>query len=350
VGDPDVKERLVEERVGTRPVGFPAGARRQATVMLLLVTLLWGMSFPIVKRWHQAAEASHCPDVAVLGSLTLIALRTFFALVILLVFQPRLFFRPSRREFSIGLLIGLLNWAGFTLQVVGMTRTTPALSAFFTSLGSAWVPLLGLVFFRTAVPRLMLVGLALGLAGVAVLSRLDTETGWALGLGEQLTLASSVVFAVLIILLDRLGRAVRPGHLTIGFLIATGIPAFLLAVVWARSGSGLSAWTAWTQTMLRTRSVLADLSLLTVFCTVLAFHWMTIYQPRVAATRAALIYLLEPVFGTMFSIAVGLDGLSRVLVVGGGLILGGNLLVELPAWLRERGRKPAATWSQDAHE
>ena len=65
---------------------------------------------------------------------------------------------------------------------------------------------------------------------------------------------------------------------------------------------------------------------------------MMIYQPRVAATRAALIYLLEPVFGSMFSIAWGLDSLSQLLLLGGGLVVSGNLLVELPAWLRAAGR------------
>jgi drug/metabolite transporter (DMT)-like permease len=298
-----------------------------------------------MKRWHQAAEATQCPDVALLGSLTLIALRTFFALLILLVFQPPLFWRPNHRDLSIGVLIGFLNFVGFTLQVSGMTKTTPALSAFFTSIGSAWVPLLGFLFFRTAVPRLILVGLTLALVGVAVLSRLDATGAWTLGVGEQLTLLSSIVFAVMIVLLDKLGQAVRPGHLTVGFLAATGVPALILALTLAAFHSGIRTWTAWTMTMLQTPSVLFDLTLLTVFCTVLAFHWMMTYQPRVAATRAALIYLLEPVFGTIFSIAVGLDSLSTVLVVGGGLILSGNLLVELPAWLRERGKRPGSVTS-----
>ena len=63
---------------------------------------------------------------------------------------------------------------------------------------------------------------------------------------------------------------------------------------------------------------------------------MTTYQPRVSATRAALIYLLEPVFGSLFSLAWGHDELTARLVIGGALILGGNLIVEVPGWLRER--------------
>jgi drug/metabolite transporter (DMT)-like permease len=56
----------------------------------------------------------------------------------------------------------------------------------------------------------------------------------------------------------------------------------------------------------------------------------------VPAHRAALIYLLEPVFAAAFSVAAGLDEVTPVLVAGGALILGGNLLVEVPGWLRAR--------------
>ena len=54
----------------------------------------------------------------------------------------------------------------------------------------------------------------------------------------------------------------------------------------------------------------------------------------VPASRAALIYLLEPVFTAIVSVVAGYDPLSIPLLVGGALILLGNLLVELPRLLR----------------
>jgi drug/metabolite transporter (DMT)-like permease len=73
---------------------------------------------------------------------------------------------------------------------------------------------------------------------------------------------------------------------------------------------------------------------LTVLSTVCATLWMSTYQPQLSAARASLIYFLEPVFATAFSIAFGFDTLSVQLFLGGVLILTGNLLVELPLWLR----------------
>jgi drug/metabolite transporter (DMT)-like permease len=304
--------------------------------MLLAVTLLWGLSFPLVKRWLLAAERTGCPGGEGVAVLTLIGLRTFLAVLILAIFQSHLFKKPSRREYGIGLLIGFLNFLGFGLQVWGLTATSPALSAFFSSLGSAWVPLLAFLWFRQGVAPLTLLGLSAALGGSAMLARINSATGWSLGWGEQMTLASSVIFAVMILLLDRLGRRTKPGHLTFGFLIATGLPSVVLVAVVTGFGPGLRAWLVWLAIFLCDPWVLLDLALLTVLCTVLAFHWFTMYQPRVSANRAALIYLLEPVFGTAYSILWGLDVLTLYLVIGGSLVLAGNLLVELPGWLRRK--------------
>ena len=67
----------------------------------------------------------------------------------------------------------------------------------------------------------------------------------------------------------------------------------------------------------------------------LPFHWFNVYQPQVSASRAALIYLLEPVFALLFSIWWGHDRLNLKLLMGGSLILAGNMLVEAPGWFRK---------------
>jgi drug/metabolite transporter (DMT)-like permease len=315
------------------------GSGTHATVMLVVVTFLWGFSFPLVKNWMNAAEGTDCPGGQTVATFTLLGLRTGMALIVLAVFEPRLFLRPTWREHSIGAFIGLLNFAGSGLQVLGLGATSPALSAFFTCLGSAWVPILGLLFFRAWVAPLTLAGLGLAVAGAGALSGVGPGTDWTLGWGEQLTIWASIIFAVMIVLLDRFGQNVRPGHITVSFLAATGLPALLLTGGSVAVGPGVTAWLGWTRTMLAGPRILGDIAFLTIGCTVLAFHWFIVYQPRVPATRAALIYLLEPVFASILSILWGHDQPSLRLALGGGLIIFGNLLVELPGWLKSR-RQP----------
>jgi drug/metabolite transporter (DMT)-like permease len=301
--------------------------------MLVGVTLLWGLSFPLMKNWLEAAE--QCPGGTPVAIFTLITLRMALALVLLGLYQPMLFTAPSGREHRIGLFIGSVFFLGYALQVLGLVWTTPAMSAFITSLGSAWVPVLVWLVYRVTIPRLTVVGLALGVTGTVVLGMAEINEGsW--GQGELLTVGSSVIFAVEIVLLDRLGRTLQSGHLTVAFLAATALLALLATFFFAAIGGGVAAWLGWLAGMLRQPAVLWDIGLLTFLSTVLAFHWMNIYQPRVSAERAALVYLLEPVFGTLFSIAWGHESRIGRLLSGGGLILVGNLLVELPRWIRKR--------------
>ncbi|HEV3260029.1 MAG TPA: DMT family transporter [Gemmataceae bacterium] len=326
--------------------------------MLVLVTLFWGLSFPLMRTWQQEAKGGPSPpgttaagDHSVarggspggkgLAALTLIALRMLLALAVLATCRPQLFLAPSRREHGTGTVIGCAFFLGFSLQVVGLSWITPALSALITSLACAWVPLLALACFRTPVPALTLLGLGLGIGGVAVLTEMDGHNGRSLGWGEGLTLLASVFFAVQIVLLDRLGRRTRSAHLTVGFLGVTGLSALVIAVVWAATTAQLAAWLAWVASMLGSWQIVSDVALLTLLSTVLAFHWMNTYQPRVSAGRAALIYLLEPVFAAMFSVGMGHEELTHNLLLGGGLVLAGNLLVEVPARLRAlRTRRP----------
>ena len=78
------------------------------------------------------------------------------------------------------------------------------------------MPPLAYLFLRQRVAPLTLAGLALALAGCGVL-----VDGWQLGRGEWLTAAASVLFAVQVLVLDRLGRSLEPAHLSAGFLAAT---------------------------------------------------------------------------------------------------------------------------------
>jgi drug/metabolite transporter (DMT)-like permease len=294
---------------------------------LVIVTLVWGTSFPCTRAWQQAARDT--PADGLLAGLSLIAIRMGLALGVLLLWQPALR-QATLREHRAGVLIGAAFLLGFILQTWGMSYTTPSLSAFFTCLCSAWVPLILLLMGQRVAP-LTLVGLALGIAGCAVI----VEGGWKLGLGEWLTIAASLAFAGQMLLLDRLGKALRPAMLTPAFLLCNALGGLLLALLVAASGPGLFTWLAWLATALSDPLLPWLLLLLALLPTALGFHWMNTYQPLLSPSHAALIYLLEPLFTMLFSMSIwaltgadGYDQPSWPLFLGGGLILLGNLLVE----------------------
>src|SRR5947207_9624107 len=119
------------------------------------------------------------------------------------------------------------------------------------------------------------------------------------------------------IVLDRFGQRLSPGHFSAGFLGITALLAVLGTMVAAAVGPGVGAWVAWLAGMLANREVVVSLACQAVLPTALGFHWMNTYQPRVSATRAALIYLLEPVFTSFFSVWWGHDRWTGPLLLGG---------------------------------
>jgi drug/metabolite transporter (DMT)-like permease len=81
--------------------------------------------------------------------------------------------------------------------------------------------------------------------------------------------------------------------------------------------------------------------ILTVFCTLAAFLLMNMWQPKITATEAGLIYCIEPIFGSVmalffpaiFSTWSGVsypnETATWTLLVGGGLITLANVVLQL---------------------
>ncbi len=311
-----------------------------ASWMLLAVTALWGLSFSWTYSWLQATRDSGQSQL--LSSLTLIALRMPLALLLLSMWQPGLVRNPTRYDHLGGAFLGSVFCLGFILQTWGMTSTTPALSGFFTALCNAWAPLLAYLFYRQKVAPLTLLGLLVALIGCAVL-----VNGWEFGRGELLTIGASILFAFQMLILDRLGRTRNPSHLSAGFFLSTCLVALVFAVVLANFETGVADWLRWTWAMVGRGDLLLILLALAVFPSALAFHWMNTYQPQVPVSRAAVIYLLEPVFAAAVSLWIGHEELTQRLLFGGLLILLGNVLVELPRWL-PRARRWESTTPREA--
>jgi drug/metabolite transporter (DMT)-like permease len=133
-------------------------------------------------------------------------------------------------------------------------------------------------------------------------------------------------------------------------LIAVGgLPGLPLAAGICAIQSDLHPWLDWLFATLNDRDMLRDVVLLTLFSTVIGTFLLAAFQPRVPASRAALIYLTEPVFAAVISVLMGHDKVTPRLLTGGILILGGNALAAVPAWLVQRSREQNVTFPPPAH-
>ena len=139
----------------------PLATRPVAVTLLVLVILLWGVNWPVMKQ-----VVGHMPPV------TFVASRLLLGALSLLAFtaatrQLRL---PARADLPVILSVGVLQMGLFMLLVTIAVQHVPAgragILAYTTPL---WVVPLALVFLKEKVGWAKAGGLVVGLAGVAVL-------------------------------------------------------------------------------------------------------------------------------------------------------------------------------------
>jgi drug/metabolite transporter (DMT)-like permease len=277
---------------------------RLPEVILVLVTLVWGATFLA----SQAALADS-------GPFGLLATRfTLGAGVLFLVFFRRMR-GVTRAEWRAGVAIGVVTFASYALQTTGLQHILSSKSAFITSLYVPLVPLLQLAILRVAPRAASWLGIGLAFAGLLLLS---TGDGFAvqLGVGEWLTLGSAATAALQIVLISRWAPAADPMRLA---TVQLGMVALLSLVAIPLSGEALPGASA-------TFLIPAlGLGLLGTAFAIGAMNWA---QRTVSATRATVIYAMEPVWAGVFGVAAG-EIITRPMLAGSALILVGIVVSEL---------------------
>lgn len=307
---------------------------RRAVLMLVLTTLLWGASFPLVKAIALAHQAVLPASGTWFITAYTVAPRFLLGSAVLLLVLGRQLRTFTRLELKQGLLIGLAVGAGMLFQNDGLQFTSASTSAFLTQIYSVMIPLWIAWRLRRRPPGIVLLCCALVLPGVAVLGRFDFRT-LHLGRGEVETLVSSVFFMMQIFLLERKEFAAnRALPVTLVMFVTEAVLFSGMALAAApHPADVLVPWTSgpW----------LGLTGLLTLFCTLGAFTLMIKWQPQITATEAGLIYCVEPVFTAvmalflpaLFSAWGGFDypneRITWHLLVGGGLITLANVLIQL---------------------
>ena len=261
------------------------------TGSLLLVTMVWGWTFVVVRD-----------SVAAYSVLGFLALRFSIASLCLGAFS---FKRLKRGTFVAGAGIGLCVAGGYLLQTYGLRYTSPTNSGLITGLFVVFAPIANYVLFRIRIARVFLLPLGICLVGTLLLVG---ESPQAIRIGDGLTLGCAACFGLHIALLSRYAHRHDATALALAQMVAT---AALCGLAWllfeSPSPPPVHVWFALIVT-----GVLASAA---------AFTVQTYVQQRLSATRTAIILTMEPVFAVFFGYVLAGDRLSWIQVAGAALIL-----------------------------
>jgi drug/metabolite transporter (DMT)-like permease len=281
--------------------------RTQADLALVAVAFLWGFTFVIVKG--ALADAS-----------TLVFLALRFSIGAAGLF---LILRCSSGALSGflqcwrgGLVTGVLLFAGYVLQTAGLLTTSASKSAFLTGLNIVFVPILAASLARR-VPHLMEWGGAiLAIAGTAMLT-LNSMFVPRLSTGDLLTIGCAIVYAFYIVAVEHFSSPRNHGVLALWQVLVVAL-ASALTCGWIEPPR-----------LVWTRQLVVALALTGLLATTLCYILYTWAQAHTTATRAAIIFALEPVFAAITALIWTGDRWTARTLAGAALILGAIVLVEL---------------------
>jgi len=304
----------------------------RARTLLIAATLLWGLSFPLM-RSLELAQLAHAPGVpATVMACADVTMRFGLASLILAALCGRNAFHITRGEGIQAAGLALLAGAGLFLQTLGLAWTDASVVAFLTQLYTLIVPLIVAIRDRRLPGYRVWMACIFVLSGAALLSP-NLVSHLRLGPGEIVILLSTAFLAGQIVWVERPVFAEnRP-------LVVTMLMFVLLAVLFLCAYAGFGGTTAVAAQLFGTPSIwVLSLGLL-FLCTLLTFLIMNAWQRWVSATEAGIIYCIEPVIAAILagfmpgwvSNWAGIDypneALTWNLFIGGLLIIGATVLV-----------------------
>ena len=284
-------------------------SERFGLLALLVVTVVWGTTFPAMKLLS-----------AQLDALQIIWLRFVIALAVL----APLWWGMLRHERRWGCALGLLLFLAFWLQIEGLARTSSNRNAFVTGLNVLVVPLIAMALMGRRYGWRLWAACAMACAGMALM--FHENEPW--NLGDTLTLASTVFYALYILALEECARrtAANPLRATRMAAAQAGVMALASTVLllareggmdWLESAARLPA-EAWV--------AVVYLGLLASVVVVTLQAWG---QQRVDAMRSAIVFGLEPVFAALTAWALLGEQLGWAGLGGAALIVAALVFSQL---------------------
>jgi drug/metabolite transporter (DMT)-like permease len=272
-----------------------------AAAALLALAACWGSTFFLIKDLLERVP-----------TLDFLAVRFAIASVALLLVAPRAIGRLSPVVRKHAVVLGLLYGLAQILQTAGLAHTPASISGFVTGLYVVCTPLLAAAILHTRIPPITWAAVALATVGLGVLAL----NGFSIGYGELITLASAVLYALHIVGLGAWSTAQDALGMTI---LQIMVIAVLCTLATVHDGIVLpdrpSDWV----------SVLYMAIVVGAF----ALFAQTWAQAHLPPTRSAIIMSMEPVFASFFAVWLGGEDLTARLLVGGSMVLGAMLMVEL---------------------
>ncbi|PLX16955.1 MAG: hypothetical protein C0597_07580 [Marinilabiliales bacterium] len=269
------------------------------TFLLVLVTIVWGSTFFIIKD-----------TVATVNEHLIVFVRCFQAFIAMFLFQ---LFKNGKQLFNkkallYGFIIGILLAITYTSQTIGLKYTSTGHSAFITSSAVIIVPFILFLFFKDKLLKIDIFAVTIVFAGLFLLTY-DFETS--MNVGDIITILTAASYGFHVVLAGRYVKKTDAVTIVTYQFLGASIVSLLAFFLTNNEAVNISI-KAWS-----------SLIYLGIIGTLFCYFVMVWIQKYVSSLKVAIIFSLEPVFAALFGYFIIHETLNPKELIGAALILSG---------------------------
>lgn len=281
----------------------------KADLMLLLVTLCWGVSYYLV-------------DVSLedMGSFTLNANRFLIAFVVAAVIAFPKLRNVSKKTLKYSFILGILLVFVYIGATFGIQYTTLSNTSFLCGLAVVFTPVLSSIVYRKVPDKKLIVVIIMSTVGIALLTLKDNFTvNYDNLLGDFLSIMCAFVYAIDLLVTEKAvaNEEVDPFQLGVFQLGVTGVLNLVLALILEEPHFPTEP------------RIWGSVLFLAILCTGVAFIVQAIAQQYTSASHVCVIFSLETVFAGIVAYIFAHEVLTFKSYIGAALMITSIFVMEI---------------------
>lgn len=271
-------------------------------LLLILITMIWGMGFIGVK-WTLLV---HTPMES---NFVRFLISTIFVIPIVTIKGE---WRRSGEEIKAAIICAIFLFGLLFMQTWGMRYTTVAKSGFLTTLYAFFTPLLAMIFFKKRFSIAYWILIAIGLLGICLLCNLNFDE---FNFGDMLTVFCALCAAFHIICVEKYAHVFKSGLIFNCFQIF--FVTIISAVVFAFNPSSIN----WGVLLDFTQFPVYGYIEIAILSSIVAFTFQASAQRELPSEVVSTLFLLESPFAAIFGFLFLGETLNLINIVGCLLIM-----------------------------
>ena len=283
-----------------------ANKERLGTIGMFLTALIWGYSFVAVKVVVQEIDPFY-----------LVGFRNLAGGIFLSIIFFKKIINVKRKDILLSIPVGIALFLGFFLQTMGTKFITASKVAFFTGSYVILLPFFTWIMYKKRPHIAAFIAAIITVIGLYLLTSFDGIGS--IKAGDLLVLLCAVVFAVHLMLVDKILNYVDSIVMSALQLIIAGLISLSIGIITSRPFN-IDAVSS---------ESIYSLSYLAIGATGIAYLLQTVSQKYVAPSKAGIILSLESFLGALCGIIFMKDPLTVNFVIGGICMMSAIFICEI---------------------